>query len=81
MGDAITLQERGQPHGAYPVALRAVGRPVALLPYLVDRVSILIEYPLPAFDISPAAERAANVLSLDFLLQDANDDVTLGASW
>ena len=79
MGEAITLKVRGQPHWASPVAFRAVGRPVALPPYLIDREALIIEDPLPALDVASIAEGAADILSLDLLLQDANDDVALRA--
>lgn len=79
MGEAIVRPICGRSHGSSPVALRAVGRPVANVPDLIDGEAFLVEDPLPALDVLPAAEGTANVLSSIFLLQYIDDDVALGA--
>lgn len=78
MREALTYKELHISHRAGPVAFGAICWTVAILPHLVDREPLLVQDPLLALDVTPAADGTANVLSPIFLLEKANNYVTLG---
>lgn len=78
MGEAITLHISSKSHRAGPVTFGTICGPVAHLPDLIDREALIIEDPLLALGVSPAADGTANVLSPIFPLQNVDNNVALG---
>lgn len=78
MREALIRKDFHRSQGTGPIAFGTIHRPVALVPDLVDREALLVQDPLFALDIPSAADGTSNVLSPIFLLQYADDYVTLG---
>lgn len=79
MREALIRKDFHRSQGAGPIAFGTIHRPVTLVPDLVDSEALLVQDPLFALDIPSAADGTADRLSSILMLQNANNNVTLGA--